>query len=627
MRCMTCTRGSGLHAARVAGSGNLVYNHTVTRRRRRFAVLALAMSALLVAPPADAQFPIPNVFNAAKDAAVRQALSQFGQSIGAQLPIVVNKSDAYPTAALPGRPFAPGRAPNTLAGALRASADGTVALAPGDYEFTVGVFCMKSYAHSPSGHRYVVAPLHGAAADVFRALNSRVPSYALDHRAVQVLSWDIQAGLPYTAMQPAQRGIVDRVIPDFKNRLSGDVYERIRSQYDQTAGRVPGMPSFEGALGRLGAAGQAVVELQTLRQLMMQPPRTYEELAREVVPFASLIPSEAGGSGATPWSRYSDRVFVRFVTAGNYATPGTYQVRVLPPSGTMQGGGSAGVPFANIVNNPGNDGVQPLTQAVQGANNPMNPQPTPTPPVSISSQTVATTPSDRTRLTLGVGEEVILTFSGANAHWSIAGGAGSVDPIGKHVTYRASITPATETITATDTATSASATITFTVIAPTAVADEYITGSLIHDQNTPLIEMYVLVYFEPDTVSFQNIDVKELDAKAAATGVYSLFNGWSHNPNPVPAPMAGLVQGKGTQWKGSDHVGSGDPGGSPPFAPGSITFDIPYVYGALANGKNGPFYPFSTVVQQCKLDNDRETLHALKAGAHAESKVSNPENQ
>ncbi len=609
--------------------------------RRRLGILALAIGALFFASQAAAvpghspgaivaQFPFPNILNNAKDVAVRQALSQFGASIGAQMPIVVNASDAYPTTDLPGPPFSPGRIPNSLRAALRASTDGTVPLPPGDYAFTVGVFCMKSYAHSPSGHRYLVAPLRGAAADVFRALNSRLPSFSLDHHAVQVLSWNIQAGLAYSSMHPAQRAIVDRVIPDYKNRLADDVYQRIRGQYDAIVGRVPGMPSFEGALGRIGGAGQAVLQMQALRQQMMLPPQSYEQLARELVPFASLIPSEAGGAGATPWSRYSDRVLVRFVTSGNYATPGTYEVRVLPAHGVSRGDGAdtgpSNVPFANIVNNPGNDGVQPLTQAPQGFNTSSNPEPTPTPPVSISSETVAQAPSNRARLTLGVAEQVVLTFSGANAHWSVTGGAGSVAPIGKHVTYRASITPATETITAVDTATSATATITFNVIAPTGVADEYITGTLIHDQNAPDIEMYVFTYFEPDTVSFENIDVKELDVGAIADGVYTPFNGKSHKANAVPIPMAGVVPGKGTKWQGSDDVGSGDPGTAPPFAPGSIVFNIPYVYGALSNGKNGPFYPFATVVQECKLDNDRESLHATKAGAQANTKVSNPEN-
>ncbi len=138
--------------------------------------------------------------------------------------------------------------------------------------------------------------------------------------------------------------------------------------------------------------------------------------------------------------------------------------------------------------------------------------------------------------------------------------------------------------------------------------------------------MIVFVYFAPETVSFQYIDTKELDAAAVADGVYAMFNGESHHPNPLPLPMASLVPGKGWKMVGQDEVYSGDSGSAAPFAPGSITFDIPYVYGAAATGKKGPFYPITTVVQQCKLDKDRESLEATKAGAKANSKVSNPEN-
>jgi hypothetical protein len=653
----------GRRARKSFACGGMRMGGAATAWRYRLAIVALAISALtgvFAAGPTSkvtrhevlAQFPIPGLpnINTAKDTAIRQALSEFGASIGQQMPIVVRTSDAYPTTQLQGAPFSPQSLPLNLASALRASPDGTVALPPGDYEFTVAVFCMKSYAHSPSGHRYLVAPLHGAAADVFRALNSRLPSLSLDHFAVQVLSWDIQAGLSYSEMRPAQRKIVDQVIPDFKGRLNSDLYQQIRDQYQRVVGRVPGMPSFEDALGRLGPAGQELLQLQALRQQMMQPPQSPEQLARELVPFASLIPSEAGGSGATPWSRYSDRVLVRFITSGNYATPGMYQARVMPPQGAAGGGpqiiafaniandppqgmvsdnGSSNVPFSNIVNNPGNAGVQPLTQSPSGGANPgpsPHPEATPTPNVFITSETVAKVPSDRTRTMVGVNEEVILTFSGANADWSISSsGNGSVDPVGKHVTYRASITPTTEWIKATDTATSQTATIEFNVIAPTAVEDEFL--SLEHDQGRPDIGMYVFAYFQPDTVSFQYIDVKELERPAAADGVYKEFNGWGHEPNLVPLPIVEVVPGRGSRWAGTDHIWSGDPiHAKVPFVPGTETFNIPYVYGTLHDGTNGPFYPMGTVVQQCMLLPDGQTLRATKAGANAYSKVSNPDN-
>lgn len=596
------------------------------------AVLALAIIGsalvLLAGPGASvARLPFPIPVGNAKDVAVRTALSEFGKAVGDQLPIVLSPGDAFPTAELPGAPFAPRTTPNIIA-SLRASTDGTVALPPGDYAFTVDVFCMKASAHSPSGHRYLVAPLRGSAADVFRALNSRAPSYKLDHHAVQVLSWSIQAGLAYGAMQPPQRAIVDRVIPDLRPRLEGDVYTRIRGQYDQVASKVPGMPSFDDALGRIGPPGQAVLQMQTLREEMARPPPTFEELARELVPFAPLEP---GGSGPTPWSRYSDRVFVRFVTSGNYATPGTYQVRILPAqlvstvslAGLGPSGAGAPVPFANIVNNPGTPSVQPLTQGPSG--NP-GPSPSPTPRVAITSQTFATAPADRSRLTIGVGEQVKLTFSGASANWTISGGQGTVTPGGKTSIYSASITPATETIEAVDPATSATATITFNVIAPSGLLLERVHGTTIHHHHGwPDIGFSAKVYLQPDTVSFEYIGVREQEATYVATGYYSWMNSQSHSPEKVPENVTSLVHGKGWLLANEDDVWSGRQPATPPFAPGHETVTIPWEYNAAADGETGPFHVFANVTQNCELKNDRSTIIATKGAATLTLSVSSPD--
>jgi len=587
-----------------------------------FATFASVVIVLAGSNASVARLPFPNPFGNAQDVAVRAALSEFGKTVGDQVPIVLSPSDAFPTSALPGAPFVPRGAPN-LTAPLRASTDGTVALPPGDYAFTVDVFCMKATAGSPSAHRYLVAPLHGSAADIFRALNSRAPSYSLDHHALQVLSWNIQAGLAYGAMQAPQRAIVDKVIPDFRSRLNGDVYTRIQGQYDQVASKVPGMPSFNDALGRIGPAGQAVLAMQTLRQEMAQPPPTFEQLARELIPE---IPLEPGGSAPTPWSRYSDRVYVRFVTSGNYATPGTYQVRVLPAqlvsSTQLIGLGSptapANVPFANIVNNPGTPSVQPLTQAPQPGtpgHNP-SPSPSPTPTATITSQTVAKVPADRTRLTVGVGEQVRLTFSGGSANWSISGGQGTVTPSGKTSIYSASIMPATETIVAVDTVDSATATITFNVIAPSGLLFERVPGTTLHHKlGWPDIGFSAKVYLQPETVSFEYIGVREDEAFYAATGYYSWENGLSHGAATSAEVVSSLVAGKGWLLAEKDDVWSGRQPATPPFAPGHETVNIPWEYDAAADGNAGPFHVFAHVTQNCELENDHSTITATKGAA------------
>lgn len=583
-----------------------------------------------VEPTLVAQFGIGNILGTGKDLAVKSALSAFGKSLSGQLPIDVPSGDAFATVpTLAGAPFAPAATPN-IAAALRASRDGTIALPPGDFAFPVDVFCMRVHAGSPLAHRYLVAPLHGSAADIVSALNSRIPSYAVDHHVLQVLSWDIQAGMAYAEMQPDQRAAVDRIIPEYRSRLDGDVYERIRGDYTRTTQSIPGMPSFEAALTRVGPVGAQVVALQNLRQELAQPPPTFAELARALVPAlpsgrAAAPGGSSGPDGETPWSRYSDRVSMRFVTAGDYSTPGTYQVRVLPPAGSVVSR-PATVPFTNIVSNPGSDAVQPLTQTPRVPLPPVPtaaPQPSPSPSSTprITSETVAMTPFNRDRKTVGVGEEVTLTFSKGEASWSLSGrydsavirpSDGSVEPMtGSTITYTAASVPAVETITARSGRSQAS--ITFYVIAPSGLVNRRILSlPILHHSGRPDSGMQVESYVTPASVSFENINVIEREVGAIGTGVYEPFNGIGHDPNTVALPAGPVVPGLGSKMNWIDLCYSGDPRTNAPFVPGALVFKIPYEYQLRAGGD---FHPFAIVTQASALQTDAETLDTSKAGA------------
>lgn len=624
------------------------------RRRRLLACVAVVLLASMfglwsTAAPASAEgesliaglgipgLSLPGPLGGAADLAIRAALSEFGKSLGGQMPIVVSPKDAYPTEDLPGPQFSSAPLSPDIRAALRASTDGTVRLPPGDYAFPVDVFCMKAHAGSPAGHRYLVAPLKGSAADIFRALNARLPSFPIDHHAAQVLSWNIQAGLAYGAMQAPQRAIIDQVIPDFRSKLEGDVLENIMRGYNQLSS-IPGMPSFSGALGRLGPAGQAVLALQELRREMMSPPPTFEDLARLLVPV--MPAAEASLSTSTPWSRYSPRVLVRFVTSGNYATPGAYQVRVLAEPTAFAGDlplislgdGGANVPFTNVVNNPGATNIQPLTQAPRGnggtvasngssgasngsspgASPQASPSPSPSPEASITSETLAAEPDNHTRTLVGVREKVRLTFSGDNASWSVSGGSGVIQTSGKTILYRASVTPATETITAVDTQNGKKATIVFNVIAPTGVFLEMVSTSEIHHwQNRPSIGFNAAVYMQPDSVSFDQIALREGEAFYVAWGVYWWMNGQSHNPDKDFRFVTQVVPGKGNLLGGEpDDVWSGDKKYAP-IEPGFQTVDIPFEY-MDPSGNPNQVYPCCHVTQTCRLEQDGNTLTAEK---------------
>src|ERR1700730_15786214 len=95
------------------------------------AQLVGVLSPASAGPGPIGQFGLPNIFKGAKDVAVKQALAAFGKSLGNQVPIVVSPEDAYPTTPdLGGAPFHPVVGAANLAGLLRDSRDGTVALAP-----------------------------------------------------------------------------------------------------------------------------------------------------------------------------------------------------------------------------------------------------------------------------------------------------------------------------------------------------------------------------------------------------------------------------------------------------------------------------------------------------------------
>lgn len=211
------------------------------------------------------------------------------------------------------------------------------------------------------------------------------------------------------------------------------------------------------------------------------------------------------------------------------------------------------------------------------------------------------------------------TFSGADANWTISGGAGKLDSTtGKVVIYTASITKATETITAVDTKTAAKATIAFDVIRPSGLLFERVPGTgndpepdYYHHKDWPDVGFAAEVYLQPDTVSFQNISVREQDADYTATGYYGWEDGKPHGATEEPEEVTSLVPGKGWLLTHRDSIWSGRLEGRA-FTPGHETVVIPWEYTAVANGKAGPFYYFAQVVQDCTFESDGKTLTASK---------------
>jgi hypothetical protein len=235
---------------------------------------------------------------------------------------------------------------------------------------------------------------------------------------------------------------------------------------------------------------------------------------------------------------------------------------------------------------------------------------------SISSETVAVAPGTRARTTIGVGEEVKLTHSTGSVTWATTAGILSAST-GAAVTLTAPDTAQTVTVTGGTEA------LNFTVIAPTGVRQDPVGPNVKHTQNRPDSGIRTKIFLLPDTVNFYNIQYHEVDVAAVCTGVYSPFNGVSHDPHPATLTLStNVVPGKGTEANAVDQIYSGDPGTPPPFAPGDITFQIPYEYKVGA----GPFRQFSIVTQTSTLVRFilTDLLTSSKAGAAGVTTTGSP---
>ncbi len=582
---------------------------------------------------AQAQTNMNDLFDEGRDLLIQQSLGSFGASVGAHVPVLIDHASAYPTVgSLPGARFTPKAAP-AIASALRASRDGTVLLPPGDYAFAVDVFCMRANAESPNGYQYHLAPLRGSAADIITVLDARAPSSTIAHGVLQVLHWNIQAGVPYAGMAAPERAAVDKLIPEFRGRFTGTSFGSVASQYANLAKNIPDMPALEQALRRIGPIGNAMSNLDVLQRQLAAHPQEFEQLSRVLVPLGSAggatMPSTAA-SRATPWSRYSDQVYARFVTSGNFTTPGTFQVRVV-------GHHAAPVPFSNIVADSGTDRVQSLTIAVRAPMRGAKPLPVPPPPpVAIISRTVAQVPGiPDSRTTIGVAEPVELTFTGGQANWSLdSHSLNSVEKLdeghltvqhGSETTYVAATDARVETITAQGAR--GTATLTFNVIAPTGVTQVVDPRKpLMHTFDQVNVGFWAQTYITPDNVSFQYVAVREGDVCPTATGVYIPPDGMlhGHQPGQNPGPIVAVVAGLGSLVDGHDQDYSGNPidyqipFGHPHYAPGVLNYHIPWFYSLPSGARE---HRFAFVDAHFELEPDGSTLTASKAGAKVETTV------
>ena len=235
-------------------------------------------------PPFKLPLPLPSKTSnpaggwgqALKQKAAEQAM---GTVLNNQLPLKLDANATYPTLPVPpGGPFVP--RPFVLnAGNLDQP------LPPGDYTIPIFAFCTEYSVHRPgSGLAYRLGPLQGKAADAIGTLLWRgMLEKGSPPQQLQAVSWAIQSGLRYSQMPQSYKTVIDEVIPDYRNQLSGDFMQNLEDVYSANA-KSASLPPLEQMLGKMGKPGELALSARKQRNALLRQNTT--DQIREQTLFA-----------------------------------------------------------------------------------------------------------------------------------------------------------------------------------------------------------------------------------------------------------------------------------------------------------------------------------------------------
>ncbi len=277
---------------------------------------------------AAAQISLSGIANAAKEKAAEEALTKV---LNDNLPLTLNAKDVYPTVTtLPGGTFSPQP--------LQLTADQlNQPLAPGDYTINTLDFCSEYSVHQPgAGLAYVLGPYEGKAAGAIGALIWRgTEQYGIAPQSLQAVSWAIQSGLTYSQMPKSYQAIIDQVIPDLKNQITGDLVTNLENTYNSLAQSAK-LPPLDTILAKLGTPGQLALDAERERQILTAQ-NTSDELKQQTLfqgqesGIYTPVKAENG-----PWTeRVKGQVYMKLLIAGgNMNSNNVMQIRVMPPPAT-----------------------------------------------------------------------------------------------------------------------------------------------------------------------------------------------------------------------------------------------------------------------------------------------------
>lgn len=266
--------------------------------------------------------PLPGgIENTVNDAAKKEAYNALRNMIASEVPIVgTTEHKLYKHVdKLPGKVFTP----KTLN--LASFKDSDV-LPFGDYEIPAHFYCTKVYTLNGSGNRYVLAKLNGKMSNALSSLYQRASKTLKPTSDVQVLSWSIQTGVPYSKLSNSSKALVDELIPEYRGKMDVGFYEKLIGTWNDVS-RLTKLPSFNETLDKLGSAGDITKSLLRAREEILQSSFSYSPLANSfVIPKDANLP---GGSTETPWSQVHEQVYIRFIALRGALNDGVIQVRVL----------------------------------------------------------------------------------------------------------------------------------------------------------------------------------------------------------------------------------------------------------------------------------------------------------
>lgn len=247
------------------------------------------------------------------------------------------------------------------------------------------------------------------------------------------------------------------------------------------------------------------------------------------------------------------------------------------------------------------------------------------PSCQIMHTTVATSPYNRQRRRIGVGEKVALAIPQDNGQWNVEG-PGVLDTRAGNMVELTAGDSAGRVFISVQGQDGCFSRIDFEVVEPDGV--ELVAEPAIgHTQGTPSVELYANVHITPADVSFQGVYFRELKCLAKYDGYFERLNDWewtvreeivTHEPNALSVIGGEVVEGYGT-YADYDGIIMNDNGLGQPFSDGSFTWPIPWEYRV----EGGQWKRFATV-NQIKLITPTGKLTVLKSGVFESKELMDP---